>query len=252
MLRQFIINKYHLTFLLASITIFSLHKIKVFINNDFIIFLITIIFSLIIFTNPGGVNNYFFFINIISFYLVIKNYNYLNKYLKIFTIFLLFYLCSLGFYNFIDELKLKSMGRNFINLNKENEFENSLIFLKIKSKKNTNQQILTDRLDNYLYYAGQKINYQGGILTPIHNGLTKYNNKYISVNNALNKNKEKIVSNIINQKYDFILLGITNEFFKETFPGLNKYYKISHSEKITQGTFSFQINLYEPSLNHTN
>ena len=55
-----------------------------------------------------------------------------------------------------------------------------------------------------------------------------------------------IKNNIINNEFEFILLGISKNNFIKIFPEINDHYKIIKKEKIKQGNFEFTVELYAP------
>lgn len=236
---------YSLLPIIAIIIIFYLQGKLFYRNVEIYLILLTFIFSFKIFGNHAAVTNLFNFLDTIPLIVIFKllantklDKKLIANYLVLFCIFLKCF--------FIQSSFEKIFTINYFNNYLFNIKLNDKIFTKLKlidNKKN----ILTDRLDNYLYYTNKKIFYEGSALISIifagYDFPFSLNEKKLQ--KIINLKKKDILGKIYSQEFDYILLGLTNERFIKSIPGFSKKYKKIMSEKTQQGVFAFNLNLYE-------
>ena len=239
------IKYYSLIPTLAIIMIFYLQGKKFYRNVEIYLIIVTFIFSFKIFGNYAAVTNLFNFLDTLPLIVIFKlltktklDKKLIANYLVLFCIFLKCF--------FIQSSFEKIFTINYFNNYLLNIKLNDKIFTKLKLIDNK-KKILTDRLDNYLYYTNKKIFYEGSVLTSIifagYDLPFSFNEKKLQ--KIINLKKKDILEKIYLQKFDYILLGLTNEGFVKSIPGFSKKYKKIMSEKTQQGTFELNLNLYE-------
>jgi len=232
----FLVKGYAVTFFSAIYLVFFTSKVqnKKYLILKFILILVSLV-TIRLFFNLGATNNNYILINITSLMIIIFLFNELNKKKKLMLLtFLLF-----GFFNY--HYKIKFFNVDSLN-SKQHNITNSEIYELINNKK----KILTDRLDNYLVFSNKNIFYESSVITPIYSKITPAGMLNNNLQEDLENLKLNIKNNIINNEFEFILLGISKNNFIKIFPEINNYYKIIKKEKIKQGNFEFTAELYAP------
>lgn len=205
---------------------------------------LTVIISFKLFGNDAALSNNFILVCFISIVLVIYFHNIISKKIGLNIMLLLLLLAS------VQNIVTKSNGyvttaftKAYNRATSNGNINDSKIFQYFKEHKGN---ILTDRLDYYIYFSGNKIGYEGSVLSSAliayKQGIYPKENKLYSPLKELDAKLEK---NFNNKAYSAILLGI-QDILLTMYPQILKNYKILYTENITNGQFDIKVRILVP------
>jgi hypothetical protein len=236
---------YSFLYFFTLFLIFYIQKKLFYKKVEIYLMIIVLIFSIKLFGNSAADTNSFNFIDTLPLIIIFKLISFIKIKEKLYFNNIILLILLIKCFYFQGSLKKIFYLNYFPTYLLENKFEDD-IFKKIKELDRT-EKVLTERLDNYLFFSKKEIFYEGSVLTSAmfinNNKSFTFNQKKIHL--ALSSKRNQMFLDINDKKFDYILLGINDQNFRKTFTNFDKNYKKIMTKHITQGFHTFYINLYK-------